>query len=27
MKEEGTPAMLLGIADKPFTLENIIYFM
>lgn len=25
-KKEVTPAMLLGIADKPFTLEDIIYF-
>ena len=25
-KEDVTPAMLLGIADKPFTMEDIIYF-
>lgn len=26
-KEDVTPAMLLGIADKPFTMEDIIYFI
>jgi hypothetical protein len=25
-KKDVTPAMLLGIANKPFTLEDIIYF-
>jgi hypothetical protein len=25
-KKDVTPAMLLGIADEPFTLEDIIYF-